>query len=295
MKKLMLLVNPSAGKSAMGPRMIEIVDIFIKGGYDVETVVSQSVEHFKESVISRGAEFDTVVCCGGDGTLNMTCGALLELEESVRPKLGYIPCGTTNDCARTRGISSDPVKAAKQIVNGAEHKIDVGFFGDKTYIYVAAFGVFSDVSYATSRSLKKAIGHAAYVLGGIKAVAHIKSYHVKFTINGDTIEDDFIYGMVSNTMRVGGFKLPLFKEFELDDGLIDITLVRKPKGIKRRSRLVNALIKQKSDGVELMQFRADSFSYECDKEIPWTLDGEFGGAYNERKVRIVGGLVTMLY
>ena len=295
MKKLMLLVNPSAGKSAMGSRMLEIVDIFIKGGYDVETVVSQSVEHFKDSVISRGADFDTVVCCGGDGTLNMTCGALLELEESVRPKLGYIPCGTTNDCARTRGISADPVKAAKQIVNGAEHKIDVGFFGDKTYIYVAAFGVFSDVSYATSRSLKKAIGHAAYVLGGIKAVAHIKSYHVKFTINGDTIEDDFIYGMVSNTMRVGGFKLPLFKEFELDDGLIDITLVRKPKGIKRRSRLVNSLIKQKSDGVELMQFRADSFSYECDKEIPWTLDGEFGGAYNERKVRIVGGLVTMLY
>ncbi len=295
MKKLLLIVNPSAGKSAMGPRMIEIIDIFIKGGYSVETVVSQSEEHFRETVSTRGAQFDTVVCCGGDGTLNLTCGSVLGIEGSKRPKIGYIPCGTTNDCAKTRGISNDPVKAAKQIVNGDEHVIDVGYFGDKSYIYVAAFGVFSDVSYATSRSLKKAIGHAAYVLGGIKAIAHIKSYHIKFVINGETIEDDFIYGMVSNTMRVGGFKLPLFKEFELDDGLIDITLVRKPKGIKRRSRLVNALIMQKSDGVELMQFQADSFSYECTEEIPWTLDGEYGGSHKERNVKIVGGLVTMLY
>ena len=295
MKKLMLVVNPSAGKSAVGPRMIEIIDVFIKGGYDVETVVSQSVEHLKETVTGRGGDFDVVVCCGGDGTLNLTCGALLGIDGESRPKFGYIPTGTTNDFAKTRGISSDPVKAAKQIVEGEEHKIDVGFFGDKTYVYVAAFGVFSDVSYATSRSLKKAIGHAAYVIGGIKAVAHIESFHVKFTVNGETIEDDFIYGMLSNTRRVGGFKLPLFKKFDLDDGLIDITLVKKPKGIKRRSRLVNALIKQKSDGMELLQFTTDSLSYECDKEIPWTLDGEFGGAYKSNDIKIVGGLVTMVY
>lgn len=291
----MLLVNPSAGKSALGSSMIEIIDIFIKGGYVVETVVTQSVDHLKDTVACRGADFDVIVCCGGDGTLSLTCTALLEVDKDSRPALGYIPCGTTNDCAKTRGISSDPEKAAKQIVNGDEHIIDVGFFGERPYIYVAAFGVFSDVSYATSRSLKKAIGHAAYVLGGIKALAHIKSYHIKFEINGETVEDDFIYGMVSNTMRVGGFKLPLFKKFSLDDGLIDITLVRKPKGIKARSRLVNSLIKQKSNGVELMQYQADSFSYECTKEIPWTLDGEFGGDHKEKEVKIVGGLVKMRY
>jgi len=293
MKKLMLLVNPAAGKSAIGSRMIDLIDVFIKGGYEVETVVSQSVEHLREQIETRGSDFDTVVCCGGDGTLNLTCASLLKLEH--RPKLGYIPCGTTNDFAKTRSISSNPIRAAKQIVKGDEHVIDVGYFGDRAYIYVAAFGVFSDVSYATSRSLKKAIGHAAYVLGGIKALVKIKSYHIKFNINDEVIEDDFIYGMVSNTMRVGGFKLPIFNKFDLDDGLIDITLVKKPKGIKDRSRLVNALIAQKSDGVELMQFRAQSFSYDCSKDIPWTLDGEFGGAYKDRTVKIVSGLITMLY
>lgn len=293
MKRLMLLVNPAAGKSAIGSKMIDLIDVFIKGGYEVECVISQSAEHLRQQVSDRAGDFDTIVCCGGDGTLSLTCAALLGVERA--PRLGYIPCGTTNDFAKTRSISSDPIKAAKQIVKGEEHVIDVGYFGDRPYIYVAAFGAFSDVSYATSRSLKKAIGHAAYVLGGLKALLKIKSYHVKFNINGEVIEDDFIYGMVSNTMRVGGFKLPIFKKFELDDGLIDITLVRKPKGIKARSRLVNALIAQKSDGVELMQFRAQSFSYECEKEIPWTLDGEFGGAHKERTVKIVSGLITMLY
>ena len=293
MKKLMLLINPVAGKNAIGSSMIDLIDIFNRGGYEVEVVVTQSEEHLRNTVAERGSGFDTVVCCGGDGTLNLTCSELLKLDSS--PSLGYIPCGTTNDFAKTRGIESDPIKAAKQIVKGTEHKIDIGFFGDRPYVYVGAFGIFSDVSYATSRSLKRAIGHAAYILGGIKAIAHIKSYHIKIKIGNEEIEDDFIYGMVSNTQRVGGFKLPLFSEFVLDDGLIDITLVRKPKGFKRRNRLVRALFRQKSDGVELMQFRTDSFSYESDKEIAWTIDGEYGGSYKSHTVKIVGGLITMIY
>ncbi len=294
MKKLMLLINPVAGKTGVGAKMIEIIDIFIKGGYDVSTVVTQSVEHLKETVATRASDFDTVVCCGGDGTLSLTCGELAKLEK--KPCLGYIPCGTTNDFAKTRGISNDPVRAAKQIVKGERHAVDLGYFGDRPYIYVSAFGVFSDASYATSRKLKRAIGHAAYVFGGIKSAAHIKSYHVKFYINDEVIEDDFIYGMASNTMRVGGFRLPLLtKKFELDDGFIDITLVRKPKGIKARSRLVNAIIAQKSNGIELMQFRAESIRYESDKEIPWSLDGEFGGSHKEHTIKIVGGLIPMIY
>ena len=293
MKRLMLLINPVTGSSAIGSSMIGLIDVFIKGGYEVEVVVTQSEDHLKSTVFERGQDFDTVVCCGGDGTLNLTCAELLKLER--RPALGYIPCGTTNDFAKTRGIESDPIKAARQIVKGEEHKIDIGFFGDTPYVYVGAFGLFSDVSYATSRSLKRAIGHAAYLLGGIKAVAHIKSYHVKFKIGDEEIEDDFIYGMVSNTRRVGGFKLPLFDKFELDDGMIDITLVRKPKGFKRRNRLVRAIFAQKSDGVELMQFKSDTISYESDKEIAWTIDGEYGGSFKSNTVKIVGGLITMIY
>ena len=294
MDRLMLIVNPVAGQNAIGAKMIELIDVFIKGGYEVETVITQSVEHLKQQVEERGNDFDLIVCCGGDGTLSLTVSSMQKLSDP--PKLGYIPCGTTNDFAKTRGISANPIKAAKQIVKGEEHFVDVGYFGEKSYIYVAAFGIFSDVSYATSRKLKRAIGHAAYVLGGLKAIAHIESFHVRFNVNGQTIEDDFIYGMVSNTMRVGGFRLPLlFNKFELDDGYIDVTLVRKPKNIKERSRLVGALIHQKSDGVELMQFRAKSFSYESDKEISWTVDGEFGGAYKEHTVKIVGGTLKMLY
>ena len=293
MKKLLFLINPHAGKTSISSNLIKIIDIFIKGGYEVEVLVTQSSDHMREVAESRGGEFDTVVCCGGDGTLSICAEYLLKSDKV--PELGYIPAGTTNDFARARGIPLDPVKAAKAIVGGKRHEIDVGYFGDTPYLYVAAFGAFSDVSYATSRSLKRAIGHAAYVLGGIKELVKIKDYHIKFNINGEVIEDDFIYGMLSNTTRVGGFKLNLFKEFNLDDGLIDITLVRKPKGFIGRSRLMNALVSQRSDGIELLQFRADSVSYESDSKIRWTLDGEYGGAFYEKEVTIRRKTLTMLY
>ena len=293
MKRLMLMINPHAGKTSISSNLIKMIDIFIKGGYEVEVVVTQSADHMRETASSRGDEFDTVVCCGGDGTLSICAEHLLKC--SKVPYLGYIPAGTTNDFAKARGIPLNPVKAAKAIVSGKKHEIDVGFFGDTPYLYVAAFGAFSDVSYATSRSLKRAIGHAAYVLGGIKELIKIKDHHIKFIIDGEEIEDDFIYGMLSNTTRVGGFKLNLFKPFNIDDGQIDITLVKKPKGIIGRSRLMNALISQKSDGIELLQFRTDKLSYKSDTKIPWTLDGEYGGSHFEMDVSIRQKVITMLY
>lgn len=293
MKKLMLLVNPASGKSAMGDKMIDIIDIFIKGGYTVDTVISQSVEHLKETVVPRSSEFDTLVCCGGDGTLNMTISAMMDMEN--KPCLGYIPCGTTNDFANTRGIPVDPIKAARQIVNGDVHEIDVGKFGDKYYIYVAAFGIFSDVSYSTSRKLKKAIGHAAYLVSGIKSFVKIKKFPIKYTCNGETHEDEFIYGMFSNTKRVGGFKLPMFKNYVLDDGKIDIMLVKRTKNVKNKSKLVGDLIVQKADGDVIFQLNSDSFTYESEVEIPWTLDGEYGGSFKSQTIQIIPACIKMLY
>lgn len=293
MKRMLLLINPVAGRNALGSQLLEIIDIFVKGDYDVTVITTQSKEHLIDCVRERGSDFDAVVCCGGDGTLNLTAGVVCTLEK--KPLVGYIPCGTTNDFAKTRGIPSIPTESARAIVYGDIHAIDVGFFGDKSYMYVAAFGAFSDISYATPRHLKQNIGHAAYLLEGIKSLNKIESFDAKFFINGVVVEGSFLYGMCSNTLRIGGFRLPIISDFTIDDGMIDITLVRKPKNTEESTRLINALISQQCDGNMVMQFRAARLSYEADAEIPWTLDGEFGGAYKKQFIELKHCMLKMIY
>lgn len=294
MKKLLLIINPVSGKSALRSQLIEIIDVFIKADYEVTTVVTQSGEHLSKTVTERGAEFDTVVCCGGDGTLNLTVKSLSLLEK--KPKLGYIPCGTTNDFAKSRGIESMPLNAARHIANGEEREIDIGFFGERPYVYVAAFGVFSDVSYETPRQLKKNIGHAAYVIEGIKSLGKKNNRrNMTIKIDGKTLSGNFAYGMISNTHRIGGFELPIISDFTLDDGMLDVILIRTPKTADEHTKLINAFITQREDNEIVYKFRSSSFEYECDTEVPWTLDGEYGGSFKERRITLEKKYITMIY
>ncbi len=293
MKKLLLIANPVAGRTSVAGQLIYVIDTFVKADYDVTVVTTQSESHLEKTVTERACEFDVIVCCGGDGTLNLTVNALCKLPSP--PKLGYIPCGTTNDFAKSRGISAVPVEAAEQIVNGEIHSIDVGFFGDKPYVYVAAFGVFTDTSYATPRQLKQDIGRAAYLIEGVRSFANRTGYHIKFDINGEILEDDFIYGMFTNTRRIGGFELPIIRNFSLDDGMIDVTLVKETKNPDESAKFLNALITQQADDKVVYQFRTSEITYEADSAVAWSLDGEYGGSFKKQTICIKSGMIDMLY
>lgn len=293
MKKLLLVINPEAGKSALRSQLIDVVDLFTKNGYIVTSVVSQSSDHVGEILREYANNSDLIVCCGGDGTLNLTVSAMSEL--SAPPYLGYIPCGTTNDFAKSRGISSTPLTAAKQIVEGSVHEIDLGFLGEKPYAYIAAFGMLSEVSYETPRQLKKNIGHAAYVLEGIKSLSKTNCYNIKFTIDGEVHEGEYMLGLLTNTRRIGGFNIPIIKDFVLDDGLIDITLVKYPKNAEESTKLLNSFVTQQPDNEIVFQYRASKLEYVSDSKIPWTLDGEYGGSYNKQTVEIKQRCLKLLY
>lgn len=293
MKKMLFLINPVSGKSALRSQLFDIIDVFTKAEYDVTTVITQSVEHLIHTIKERGEDFDIIVCCGGDGTASIAIGSACCLNK--KPIIGYIPSGTSNDFGKMRDIPTNPLDAAKRIVKGDVHSIDVGYLGEKSYVYVAAFGVFTEVSYATPRQLKKNIGYAAYFFEAIKSISKASNYHIKFDVDGEMIEGDFILGMFSNTHRVGGMRLSLIKNFLIDDGYIDITLVRKPKTLEERTKLLNAIVSDQVDNKIIVQRRAKRIAFECDKEIPWTLDGEFGGVVTSSVFEIKHKIIDMIY
>lgn len=292
MKNLLFIFNPTAGKSKINTKLSDILDIFVKAGYMPVAYPTQCRDDAKKMVIKHSAKYDLVVCSGGDGTLNEVVTGMLELQNPV--PIGYIPAGSTNDYAKSLGIPSDMLKAASMAVSNTIFKTDVGRFNDKNFVYVAAFGLFTDVSYQTSQEMKNVLGHAAYVIEGMKSLMSIPTYHMVIDIDGEIIEDDFIYGMVSNTVSVGGFKNMTNHEVILDDGYFEALFVKKTTNPLQLNEVVQSLL---LDGVKskyVCDYKARCVRIESEEPVSWTLDGEFGGEHKDVVIENQANCVSII-
>ncbi len=283
MKKLLFVVNGHSGKGQIKNKLLDIIDIMIKEGYHVQVHTTQEREDATKVVREQAKYYDLVVCSGGDGTLDEAVTGMMQSE--VRTPLGYIPAGSTNDFANSLEIPKDMIQAAKTAVLGVPFSCDVGEFNGDYFIYVAAFGIFTDVSYATSQELKNALGHVAYILEGAKRLHTIKSYHMRVEYDGNEIEGDFLLGMITNSTSVGGFKNMTGKDVKLDDGMFEVTLIHKPKNIIELNTIIASLTNLKDETDLIDSFRAESVKFYSEEEIPWTLDGEFGGDHKEVQIK----------
>lgn len=275
MKKLLFVYNPRSGKGQIHQHLAAIIDTFVKGGYEVTAHPTQAQNDAYEKVLSRCEDFDAVVCSGGDGTLNETIKALMA--GGRRMPLGYIPAGTMNDFASSLGISKDMPEAAKIIVGGQSNLVDVGSFNSEFFTYVAGFGVFTDVSYETPQQMKNMFGSLAYIMEGMKRLNTLKFYHVSVKYDGGLIEDDFIFGMVSNSTSVGGIKGLSGDGVKLDDGEFEVLLIKKPSSLTEFNLTINSLLRRELDAEYFTFFRASEVEFHSENDLSWTLDGEFGG------------------
>ncbi len=279
MKRILFIVNLKSGKNQIKPHFSTIIDMFVAAGYEVTVHTTQAVKDAYEVARSRAAAYDLVVCSGGDGTLDEVVSGLVELED--RPPLGYIPAGTTNDFAKSLGISSNMVTAAANVLGGAPSAIDVGVFNGRYFAYVAAFGAFTDVSYQTPQQMKNSLGHLAYVVEGIKSLPSITPHRMTVEFEDQVITDSFAYGMVTNSISVGGFKSISGKDMELDDGLFEVLLVRMPKNVFELQAIMSAFLMQKVDERYMFYARVSNIRFVSEEDISWTLDGEDGGSCKE--------------
>lgn len=283
MKRLLFIYNAHAGKKRIAQKLHDVVYLFATAGYEVTVHPTLFRGDATKTAAELGGQYDHVVCCGGDGTLNEVVTGLMNHPEAM-PTLGYLPAGTTNDFSKTLKLPADLLKSARIAVEGSPSPCDLGEFNGRPFVYVAAFGVFSEVSYATPQSSKNALGHLAYVLGGIKSLTQLRPYTMQVTHDGETIEGDFIYGMVSDSISVGGFQGIKRDEVKLDDGLFEVMLVKNPRTPEELSTILNALMKKKPDG-NVIGFQARDITFSCDEQVAWTLDGEFGGDVEQVRIR----------
>lgn len=285
MKKLLFVYNPNSGKGLIKNRLLDILDIFVKAGYLPTVYPTQKAGDGYEMVKAYDLPLDMIVCSGGDGTLDEVATAMMEREEKV--PIGYIPSGSTNDFAKSLRIPMDMKKAAEIAVSGEKFKCDIGEFNGDTFVYVAAFGMFTDVSYETPQTVKNILGHTAYVLEGMKRLYNIPTHNLKITCDGEIIEGDFLFGMVSNTRSLGGFKPIVSEGVVFDDGLFEVTLIKRPENIIGLNEIAAALVIEQFDSRHMFTFQTHSLVLECEEcdEVAWTLDGEYGGTHNKVEIK----------
>lgn len=279
-KRLLFIVNPRSGKGQIKEHLADILDIMIKAGYQVSVHVTQSGGDATKQTIEQAENFDRIVCSGGDGTLDEVVTGMMQLEQSKRRPIGYIPAGSTNDFGNSLGIDKNMLNAARMSVSDNLFPCDIGRFNSDSFVYVAAFGLFTEVSYATPQDMKNILGHAAYIIEGAKQLRDIPSFRMQVEYDGNVIYDEFIYGMITNSKSVGGFQGIIRGDIGLNDGVFEVTLIKMPRNPIELNEILGFMTGIIPDSDMVYSFQTEEIRFLSSDVVPWTLDGEFGGKHD---------------
>ena len=292
-QKLLIIMNPVAGTKKPNKHLTEILSLFCENGYDCRVQMTRPDYGADKIVKDYGKNKDLIVCIGGDGTFNEFVSGLIEC--GLSPKIGYIPSGSTNDFATGLGISLNPLKAAKDIIEGTPRTLDAGIFNDRVFIYTSSFGVFTKSSYSTPRDLKNALGYTAYVLEGAKEITNIPSIKLKAVCKEKTLDGNYIFGAVCNTMQIGGGFVSFDKaNIDMNDGLLEVLLIKYPKNPVEITQTLFELKNSKFNTHFFEFFSTEEITFFTEEELDWTIDGEYQKGSREIKVKNIKNAITLI-
>lgn len=291
-RPVLFIYNTQAGKNSITAKLDAVLKALYQSGFDIIVCPVGTQRDAQELLTRQGGRYDAVLCAGGDGTLHHTVNAMAEAGLAL--PVGYLPAGSTNDFAATAGLSEDVAEGCARLATLQETRLDLGDFCGQRFCYVAAFGMFTDVSYSTPRQAKNLLGHMAYILEGVKRLNLFQSWHARVQAGDFCVEDDFWYGSFTNTRSVGGFGFPNADKVRLDDGEFEVMLVRCPKNLAELNALAAKLVRQEFDGKDLVFLHAKEMQVTFQAPVPWTLDGEFGGEVQAARLSVLPGALRLL-
>ena len=271
-RKLFFVINPRSGTMKAGAHLLKMVSILSNAGFSVTVYPTKSCGDATEVVSALDNSYDTVVCCGGDGTLNEVIAGMMKNRNNY--KIGYIPAGTLNEWSLGLHIPRNLVEATRRITDGRLVKLDIGTFDDRYFGYAASFGALTEASYSANQQAKNVLGQAAYFFEGIRWLGNIKPVHLNIEYDGGSTEGDYIFGAVSNSLSVGGVIKLKESIVNLSDGLFEVALIKNPKNAIEFQALIGSIIAQNLNDPRIELFHTSSLVVTGESEMNWTLDGE---------------------
>lgn len=285
-EKVLFIVNPTSGKMTIKNKLFDVLKLFSNAGFESTVLMTEKSGDATKFAQKYAPDFDRIISCGGDGTLNEIVTGMMSLKEEDRRPIGFIPAGTTNDLADTLKIPKTPIEAAKAIIANQALPNDVGNFNNTKYFnYIASCGAFSSTSYATPQNMKNSLGHLAYILEGIKSLNEIKPIFMKIKSEEMTTEGDFLFAGVTNALSVGGIYKFDAKHVNLNDGLFEVLLIRMPKNTTDIVDIFSNLANLNYEENQVLFFHTSNITIECEQPTKWTVDGEYGGTLEKVTVK----------
>lgn len=290
--KVLLIIYSEARKGSILKKVEEIEKNLIENGFEVDTRYTKKDNNAENIIEKYTKKVDVIMTCGGDGTLHEVVNAVIK--KGLDVSISFLPFGTTNDFSRTIGIPIKSLELSKGLKDGEIVKCDIGKLGNSYFYYIAAFGIFTKVSYSTKTKLKKKWGKFAYYYEGLKEIKNRKPYHAKITIDGQVLEDDYIYCSITNSVSIGGFKWFKKSEVQIDDGKFEVLLFKYPKNLLELIKLLWKILWKNYKSENIYFTRTNNLLVEAEDQMSWTLDGEYGGEFTKVSLETIKNQIKLV-
>ena len=225
-KDFIVVYNEKAGrgKSAFYARKI-CESLAIEG--DVELVHSDSEQFIKDYFAKKlpKDENTCVAVVGGDGTLGTTIDAILS--SGSKASVAVFPCGTANDFSRAIGVRRRVSRFVKLLLFSEPKKVDVALVNNSVYaVHAIGAGNFGHGSMEFSSVGKKRFGMLAYWFKCFCTAFKMRSEKLQVEIDGEEMEDDFLFFYATNGVVAGGFNA-FAPTANITDGKFDFVGIKK--------------------------------------------------------------------
>jgi len=289
-----MIYNPNSGKGRVRVHLEDIVKLINKYNYEVEVICTKYKRHAIQ-IVKELQLVDLVMSFGGDGTFNEVMRGNLERRNKL--VIAHIPVGTTNDVGVMFGYGKNLIQNVKMTLDGEIKDIDICMINKTPFIYVAGFGKYMDISYATSFEDKKKLGYLAYIKKGIKAFfSKTKMYDISYVIDDQEYRGLFSLILISSANHIAGID-NVYNDVKLDDNKFEVLFCN----INKRKDLIKSVyFFTKYDASKIPGFyfyRTDNLKIKIHNKNheSWGIDGEkLSDNGNVFKIKNMTGVKVMM-
>lgn len=270
--KFLILYNPMSGRANFKRRIPKVLNLFENTQHTVDFYESKAPGDLMKTAEKLASTYDVFLAAGGDGTVNEVVNGMMKVKE--KPVIGVLPSGTANDIAAILGINKSLKRSFDIFFTEQPVLMDVNQLNDQYFIYTAASGMLSKISYNVPRRRIRKYGYIAYVIEAMEDLSKEYSYPVNVCYNEKEETHQVVMVLGLNSNRVGGVRLVNFANSKLNDGLFELRLFLRAKSFWR-FRLLQSFIrggKRIGDDVHLA---SSKFIIKTDSDVRWNVDGEY--------------------
>lgn len=278
---IIFIINPIAGKGKGKIVASMIQQFFHKKNIHIQICFTEKSGHatdLTKQFISL--KLNTIVACGGDGTINEVAQALVGTDIA----LGIIPIGSGNGLAANLHIPKSIDSALEIILKQKTKTIDAGKINHQYFFSNIGFGIDAAVIEQYAQTKKR--NFLGYVFASTKALLQYKTKSFSVKIDDEKeLKNDYYFLFCSNSNEAG-YGISFSPKAKLNDGKLDFLAIKKLNFIQQIHFSICVLLKriEKMNQAEMLQIRSAKFIAKNAKTIA-QIDGE-AFVLNEKNIEV---------